>query len=220
MTRRLGLWFGVACGVLAAGWQPLFNGKDLQGWESRGDGIWAVRQDGVLVGQRDADPSRLGWPLSWQKFHEWLSVQAWLYTVEEFDEYDLHVEYWIRRPGNSGISIRDKSRAQYGIQMPADFTRTPARLAYEIQINSQYPDPTPTGSIYALAKAPPGLQVDDQWNVIEIESRHNRIRVRVNGKLAAEHPGVEGRWKTGPIGLQLHDRHTVIHFRNLRLRKM
>ncbi len=211
---------GLVCGAAAEDWKPLFNGKDLQGWEARGEGSWAVRQDGVLVGQRDPDASKLGWPLTWQKFHAWLSVQAWLYTVAEFDEYDLHVEYWIRRPGNSGISIRDKSRAEHGLRMPADFTRTPSRLAYEIQINSQYPDPTLTGSIYALAKAPAGLQVDDQWNAIDIESRRDRIRVRVNGKPAAEHPGVAGRPKTGPIGLQLHDRNTVIHFRHLRLRKM
>ncbi|MBM3747821.1 MAG: DUF1080 domain-containing protein [Acidobacteria bacterium] len=212
------------CGILAAApaadWKPLFNGKDLQGWEPRGDGIWAVTKDGTLVGQRDPDPSKLGWPLSWQKFHEWLSVQAWLYTVAEFDEYDLHVEYWIRRPGNSGVSIRDQSRARYGLQMPADFTRTPSRLAYEIQINSQYPDPILTGSIYALVKAPAGLQVDDEWNSMDIESRRSGIRVRVNGKLAAQHPGVEGRPKTGPIGLQLHDRNTLIKFRNLRIREI
>ena len=217
--RRVLVALSLACCCTAADWRALFNGKDLQGWEPRGDGIWAVMKDGTLIGQRDPSAAKLGWPLTWQKFHEWLSVQAWLYTVAEFDEYDLHVEYWIRRPGNSGISIRDKSRAQYGIQTPADFTRTPSRLAYEIQINSQYPDPTLTGSIYALAKAPPGLQVDDQWNSVDIESRRDRIRVRVNGKLAAEHPGVEGRPKTGPIGLQLHDRNTIIKFRNLRIRE-
>ena len=35
------------------GYQPLFNGKDLTGWEVRGDGKWNVIDGGILVGQRD-----------------------------------------------------------------------------------------------------------------------------------------------------------------------
>ena len=50
------------------------------------------------------------------------------------------------------------------------------------------------------------------------ESRHEMIRVRLNGKLAAESPGVEGRPLKGPVGLQLHDQFSFVLFRNIRIR--
>jgi hypothetical protein len=36
----------------AQDWRPLFNGKNLDGWEVRGDGIWTQMKDGTLIGQR------------------------------------------------------------------------------------------------------------------------------------------------------------------------
>ena len=86
--------------------------------------------------------------------------QSWLYTKRnDFAEYDLHVEFWTRTNGNSGISIRDSSRAKYGITTPPDYKRTPSKIGYEIQINNRYPDPHPTGSIYGFADAKPGACV-------------------------------------------------------------
>jgi hypothetical protein len=158
--------------------------------------------------------------LTEQRYRAWRDTQCWLYTLREYGEFDLHLEYWARRPGNSGVSIRDTSRAKFGITTPADFTRTPSRLGYEIQINNGYPDPTPTGSIYALVKAKTGYQFDDDWNTLEIESRSNAIRVRLNGHLVAEHPGEPNRPKVGPIGLQLHDQFSLMWFRNVRLREI
>jgi hypothetical protein len=205
-----------------ADWINLLNGKNLDGWEVRGEGIWIVIKDGTLVGQRDSSAglARQQWPLTRQNYQAWRDTQCWLYTVREFGEFDLRLDYWIRRPGNSGVSIRDPSRAQYGITTPADFTRTPSKLGYEIQINNGYPDPTPTGSIYGLAMAKTGYQFDDDWNTLDIQSRTSGIRVSLNGHPVAEHPGVPARPKTGSIGLQLHDQYTLVMFRNLRLREL
>jgi hypothetical protein len=55
---------------------------------------------------------------------------------------------------------------------------------------------------------------------MEIESRHDMIRVKVNGQVTAEHAGDPERSKTGPIGLQLHDRFSWVMFRNIRLREI
>ncbi len=202
-------------------WKALFNGKNLDGWEVRGDGVWTVTREGVLVGQRTGVmPRNAEWPLNAKQYRDWLQTQAWLYTVGEFENFVLQLDYWLIARGNSGISIRDTSRAAHGIVTPADFTRTPSRIGYEIQLNNGYPDPAPTGSIYALVKAQTGSQVDNDWNTIEIESRAGAIRVRVNGVLAAEHPGDPKRPNAGPIGLQLHDQFTVAMFRNIRIREV
>ena len=58
------------------------------------------------------------------------------------------------------------------------------------------------------------------WNAMDIESRNNMIRVRLNGEVVSEYPGEPGRSKVGPIGLQLHDRFSTVMFRNLRIREV
>jgi hypothetical protein len=223
--RRLFLLVLVAAFVSvaapAADWQNFFaNG--LSEWEILGDGIWELRPDGVLLAYRRPDKAALfsqGDSITRKQFHAWDTVQSWLYTRKEYGEFDLRLEYWVRTPGNSGISIRDPSRAKYGLTLPPDFSKTPSKLGYEIQINSEWPDPKQTGSIYGLADAPAGLQRPRDWNSLHVVSRGNKISVFVNGLLAAEHPGDPNRPKTGPIGLQLHDQSSVVMFRNVWLRE-
>lgn len=209
------------------GWKPLFNGKNLDGWEPRGNCVWTVNPEngGVLLGQRvHHDPSKLD-P---KAFRSWLNEQAWLYTKQEFDEFDLHAEYWLPDGGNSGISIRDKSRAHGSIGESdearpdlAHFPKTtPAHIGYEIQIIALEKTPYPTGSIYTFVPGKVGFQRPNDWNSIEIESRRDRIRIRINGEVVAEHAGDPKRSKTGPIGLQLHDQFSFVQFRNIRIREL
>jgi hypothetical protein len=186
----------------------LFNGKNLDGWEVVGDGVWTVRSDGYIVGQRDP---RL--PKS-----KYDPDQSWLYTKKEFGQYDLHVEWWVRLGGNSGVSIRDQSRAKYSHGPEADPHRTPSHIGYEIQISVGDRDPFPSGSVYLFDHAKTGFQNDTDWNSLDIESRSDMIRVKLNGHLVSESPGDPARSKVGPIGFQLHDRTTLAMFRNIRLR--
>jgi hypothetical protein len=201
------------------GWRDLFNGKNLDGWESVGEGFWTVMREGTLAGQRDVTTQP---DLSWTraKYLEWLYTQAWLYTKQDFGEFDLRLEYWLPFRGNSGISIRDPSRARYAVTFPGVGRRTPSKIGYEIQLANQYPDNYPTGSVYGFQKAETGYQIDNDWNTIELQIRNDRIRVKLNGHWVAEHPGEPGRPLTGPIGLQLHDRYSVVLFRHIRIREI
>ena len=213
----------VAKTTLPKGFTPLFPNGSLADWESVGDGLWHMQKDGTLVGERPitkTDPT-VKWRENEKEYKNWLHTQAWLYTKRnDFGEFDLHLDYWLRHHGNGGVSIRDTSRGQYAILTPADTTRTPAKVGYEIQLNNQYPDQYISGSIYTFAKAKPGVQVDDEWNTLDIESRNDMIRVRLNGQLVAEHPGDPKRSKTGPIGLQLHDQYSLTMFRNVGIREL
>ncbi len=224
MLQRIAALFVLAAPFSpGAEWAKLFNGRDLSGWESVGDGVWTVTAEGVLVGQRNLLGNERLRAFTFGdrvNFTAWLYQQAWLYTVKEFGEYDLSLEYWLRHGGNSGVSIRDRTRARHAVSTPADFSRTPAKVAYEIQLANHYPDKNPSGSIYNLARAAPGAQIDDDWNRLEIESRKDSIRVKLNGKLVAEHPGLPDRPPSGPIGLQLHDQFSVVMFRDIRIREI
>ncbi len=96
-----------------AQWRDLLaNGLDE--WEVVGDGVWTLMKDGTLVGQRNRDES---------------SHQSWLYTRKEFGEYDLQFNYWTPLGVNSGISIRDKTRARWAHGEHWDRDKTPPTTA-------------------------------------------------------------------------------------------
>jgi hypothetical protein len=193
------------CIPLTSSAEKLLNGN-LDNWEAIGDGLWSVMRDGTLVGQRDLKKAE---------------NQAWLYTRKnDYGEFDLHLEWWTRTGGNSGVSIRDTSRAQYAVGSAFDPQRTPAHIGYEIQISNGYRDKYPSGSVYLFDAAKPGHQIDDDWNAFEIESRDDVIRVKLNGHLVSEYAGEPGRPKTGPIGLQLHDKTSFAMFRNIRIKEL
>jgi hypothetical protein len=201
-------------------WEPLFNGKNLDGWEIRGDCAWTVLPEGVYLGQRvHGDYAKpFAFPASQKQYEEWLYRQAWLYTKAQYGEFDLHVEYMLPKGMNSGISIRDSSRAQGAIGEPGPVKTTPAHIGYEIQIIDSDTEKYPSGSVYTFVAAKRGLQKMGEWNSLDIESRNDRIRVMLNGTMAAEYPGEPGRPKVGPIGIQLHDQFTFMLFRNIRIR--
>jgi hypothetical protein len=207
--------------LLAADFVPMFNGKTLDGWEIIGDGQWTVMRDGTVVGQRTGDLRKLFAPTATPPGKGWIDNQSWLYTVRnDYGEFDLHLEYWTKSAGNSGVSIRDTSRAKWGVTTPPDYTKTPSKIGYEIQINNRYPDPHPSGSIYGFVDAPKDAQHDDDWNSMDIASRKDKITVSINGRVVAEHAGDPNRSKTGPIGLQLHDQFSIVQFRNVRIREI
>ena len=96
----------------------------------------------------------------------------------------------------------------------------PSVLRGIIQIIDDDHQKNPTGSIYSLVPAKIGVHRPGAWNSMDIESRNAMIRVRINGQVAAEGPGEAARSKTGPIGLQLHDRFSTVMFRNIRIREL
>lgn len=201
-------------------WRPLI-GKDLKGWEVEGESVWTIRKDGTLIGQRPLPSGNTPtgpFPMTAAQYRKWLTQQSWLYTLEEFSSFDLHVEFWVPVGGNSGVSLHDKS---WGRQSFGDGPiQTPAHLGYEIQILGYDADTYPSGSIYTLQAAKTGLWRADDWNSMDIECRPDRIRVTLNGQLAAEHAPDPARPTSGPIGLQLHDRFSWVMFRNIRIREV
>src|SRR5690349_3602130 len=119
--------------LTAAGPVPLFNGKNLDGWEVIGDGQWTVMADGTVLGQRTSDLRKMLAPNGPYpepaKWKGWIDTQSWLYTRRnDFGEFDLHLDYWTKTTGNSGVSIRDTSRARWAVVTPPDYKQTPSKI--------------------------------------------------------------------------------------------
>ncbi|MEN6604103.1 MAG: DUF1080 domain-containing protein [Bryobacteraceae bacterium] len=186
-------------------WVSLFNGRNLDGWEVVGDGVWDVLSDGTMVCQRHLGKA---------------DHQAWLYTREEFGDFEFEMDFWTRLDGNSGVSILDTSRGRYSHGVGHDGSKLPSAIGYEIQIAFGSTEGRfPTGSIYHYVGAKPGVRKLHDWNHLNIEHRNGMIRVKLNGQLVAEMSRHAERAKSGPIGFQLHDMNSVLMARNIRIKK-
>lgn len=215
---------GTAC---AQDWKPIYDGKTLDGWEQHGNCLWTPMPDGSLLGQRvhknAPKPFDAPFPIDAKQFGSWVHQQAWLYTQASYTNFDLSLEYWIPPGMNSGVSIRDSTRGKFvtGEATAADgpSTGSPAHNGYEIQIIDG-PEKYPSGSVYLFNAAKFGGQKAAQWNTMEIQSRADLIRVKLNGEVVSESPGDQKRPRTGPIGLQLHDQFTFVMFRKIQIREI
>lgn len=188
------------------GWQDLFNGKDLNGWEQVGGATpcWHV-ENGMLVtgGEKDG---------------------GWLSTTQEYDDFDLQLEFRLPPGGNSGVFIR------------APREGNPAFEGSEIQILDdaapEYADLKPyqyCGSVYATIS--PSRRVSlpaGTWQKLRILAQGSKIKVWLNGVLVVDgdlkdhldkkkdHPGLTR--SKGYIGLQNHG--TRLEFRNIWIRPL
>ncbi|SPE39548.1 conserved exported hypothetical protein [Candidatus Sulfopaludibacter sp. SbA3] len=79
--------------------EPLFNGRDLTGWEPipAGSANHWVAQDGVLLNTEHG---------------------ANLKTTRKFEDFKLHIEYNCPEDGNSGIYLRGRDEIQVAYEKP------------------------------------------------------------------------------------------------------
>jgi hypothetical protein len=192
--------------------QPIFNGKDLDGWVVEGvkeykDGdqmkpIWTV-QDGMIVCAG--------------KGYGFLR-----YDRKEFDNFVFHVEYRMAPRCNSGLGIRTTAFD------PAKSTATrPSYYSYEIQLLDDAGKPASkgsTGSLYRyVAPKANAARPAPEWNSMDIECVGPRIKITMNGQeiLDVDQTTIEEIKKKplkGYVSLQNHG--GKIEFRNVKVREI
>src|SRR5688572_262464 len=178
--------------------KPIFNGKDLDGWEKIEGGDWTV-ENGVLVGRNginwSTDPEKTG---------------SWLRTKKQYSNFRLELNFMINQAGNSGVFFRSKDK------------KNPAFTGYELQIHDSAgrpPSKGGPGSLYALVAPEKNLiRPAGIWNSVTVTARGNKIRVEMNGEKIIETE--QKRSSKGFIGLQNHDDKSVVHFKNIRLEEL
>ena len=200
ISSRAALWVGVlaipllnACGSIGtlewssadAGYTALFDGNDLNQWKPVGNANWRL-QDGLLL----AD---LG--------------SGFLVTRQNYQDFQLKVDFWVDPSANSGIYIRC-----------TDLQNITATNAYEVNIYDQRPDPSfGTGAIVDVAKVSPMPKAGGQWNSYDITFKGDRMVVYLNGEKTVETR--DSRLSAaGPIALQYEK--GVVRFRNVRIKAL
>jgi hypothetical protein len=200
----IGLALLVGAGVWAAeekeeGFVPLFNGKDLTGWE--GDTkLWIV-EDGMLVGRSPG-----------------ISYNDFLATTKPCGDFVLRLQVrLLKNEGNSGVQFRSKrvpnSHEVAGYQADA----APGwwgKLYDEARRGKVLAGPTDE----VLKKA---LKPGD-WNDYEIRAVGAKIALTLNGVKTAEYTEEDKNIpRDGIFAVQIHSGGPMeVQFKNLRLKEI
>jgi hypothetical protein len=193
--------------------QPLFNGKDLDGWVAEGRAdykdetgrlrpVWSV-QDGLLICTGNG--------------YGFLR-----YDKKVFSDFALHVEYRMAPGCNSGIGIRTLA-----FDPKLSQATRPSYYSYEIQLLDDFgkpPNKHSSGSLYRyVAPRVNAVKPALQWNAVDVECVGPHIRIRINGEDVIDVdqrtvPEIKNKPLRGYVCLQNHGGN--VEFRNIRIREL
>lgn len=222
-TRNFGiaLLSLAATGLLAAddaGWKPLFNGKNTDGWSQKGGAAKYRVEDGVLIGTTQPN-----------------TPNSFLCTTRQFTNFILELEFNVAPGLNSGVQIRSHSYpTNTEVQWNGKAVKVPANRVHGYQVEIDTTARAWTGGIYEegrrgwmnnLTNNPAARKAFKQndWNKFHIEAVGDSIKTSLNGVPAADLR--DSLTPSGFIGLQVHGvgRRTndlEVRFRNVRIKEL
>ena len=171
----------------AAGWQLLFNGKTLAGWEALPTSVPAANGDWMVS---DGDIVCPG------------ASPGWLATTQTFADYRLRLQFRGSERVNSGVFLRSQRQGQ------------PHITGYELQIWDYQPAGYNTGSLVNTIKAHPTKILADEWNDYDITAVGDRYLIVLNGKTLLD--ARDSAHVSGLIGFQCQ-KDNKIEFRDIKV---
>lgn len=183
------------------GWIKMFDGKSLKGWKvNENPDSWQVK-DGELV---CAGP------------------RAHLFYVGDgkpFENFHFKAEVKTTKGSNSGIYFhtryQDTGWPKYG---------------YECQVNITHTDKKKSSGLYAVKDVWDPPAKDGEWYTQEIIVNGKNIKLKINGETLVDYDepadkeafsnAFERRLGKGTFALQAHDPDSVVHFRNLVVKRL
>ncbi len=194
-------------GAPEAGWKPLFNGKDLEGWVPIGSAVWRA-ENGEIAGGQDGDPKRAG-------------VLA---TKEMYQDFELSLDFLIDEHGkyNSGVYLRNDPGST-------------GQAAYQVNIGRAAAGEYCGGVVIRKGRGIDWLSKGDEkdairkplaWNTLRILAKGPHLVVDLNGVNIVDvvDPAPPPRsLQKGVIALQTYgaEGHAgFVKFRNLKIREL
>ncbi|MBB08792.1 MAG: hypothetical protein CMN03_11105 [Roseibacillus sp.] len=162
-------------------WQPLFNGKDLDGWHPLPGGKWEV-VDGTILGTSPRSEPRHGLLMTDKRFKNF-RVRARFKVTSGDSGFYFRVE-----KTNTHVSVR-------GFQAEVDNSREVGGL-YETSMRAWVSKPDP--KLIARTVKP------GEWTDLLVTAVGDDITVSLNGVKVTELLGDKKCLKEGHIALQLH----------------
>ncbi len=188
----------VAAPAQKDGWTPLFNGKDLSGWEGDPE-LWSVR-DGVLTGSTEKKT---------------IQANTFLVYPREFSDFVLQAEVKLRNH-NSGIQFRSTHESGPGWVVKG----YQADMAQGNWWGSLYEEKGRGVLVNGWKGKGQTVVRDGDWNQVEITAQGAHITIKLNGLTTVDFEDAAGA-RSGIIALQLHRGPPMqVEFRNIRLRAL
>ncbi|MDA8641208.1 DUF1080 domain-containing protein [Flavobacteriaceae bacterium] len=224
------LFFTISCEKNESEWIDLFDGKSTDGWRAyNGKEIpqkWAAI-DGELTFDTDLKLE-----------DEWMGGGDIIYYKEEFEYFELYLEWKLPKGGNSGVfyNVQEGFQAPYAISPEYQLLDD---IGWEEINNAKLEEWQKAGANYAMHEADLSkkqLNPAGQWNSSKILYTEKKVQHWLNGKLLLEFVPYSKEWylkrdsgkwddypdygkfKKGYIALQDHD--SPIWFRNIKIRKL
>lgn len=168
------------------GWTPLFNGKNLDGWEQR-NGTATYRVEGNCVVGKTSEGS----------------PNSFLCTVKEYKDFELKFEVKVDDQLNSGVQIRSKSKGG---------TRDGRVHGPQVEIAAGggsgfvYGEALNTGWLSEKRDDPKALAAfkKGEWNKFHVKAVGKSIKTWINDVPVADLVDDKSGMPEGFIGLQVH----------------
>ncbi|MFT4858085.1 MAG: hypothetical protein ACI8YP_000476 [Algoriphagus sp.] len=176
--------------------EKLFNGKNLDGWVIYGTEKWYV-EDGLMISESGPDKG-----------------YGYLGTEEEFDDFEITLEFKQEANGNSGVFIRST----------VDGTKV---SGWQVEVA---PPGSDTGGIYEsygrgwLIKPDPEKDKAlkfGEWNKMRIVVKGDNVTSYLNGTEMVNFSDAKIGEGKGGVLLQIHDGGGIkVYWRNIVLKKL
>ncbi len=181
------------------GFEPLFNGKDLTGWE--GDPLLWIVEDEMIVGRSPG-----------------IQYNDFLVSEGSYQDFILRFSvHLLNNDGNSGVQFRSQrvpgSMEMIGYQADAGPSWW-GNLYDESRRRKSLVEADP--------KVLKRVLKPDGWNEYEIYAKGPQIRLKINGGTTAEYEETDPAIpQEGHFGLQVHSGPPLeVRFKNIRLQKL
>lgn len=198
----VGLFF--SSGLLRAaeaedGFKTIFDGKTLEGWKLSTDNTnsWKIIDDAFVAQGPAAHVFYVG-------------------DEKPFKDFELKVDVKTGPVSNGGIYFHTTYQE-----------RGFPRGGFECQVNVSHTDWIKTGSLYGVVNIGLTPAKDNEWWTQHIIVRGRKVTVKIDGKTVIEYnqPAVDpaGRGRKlgeGTFALQAHDPKSVVHYKNIRVKRL
>lgn len=186
------------------GYESLFNGKDLSGWDGDPE-LWSV-EDGAITGKTNG-PDHL-------EYNKFL-----IYTGQPVDDFELKMKFRMEGENNSGVQYRSKHLKDQGDRVvggyQADLHAKPtytgmlydergrgiiAQRGQRVRVSA---DGEKTAESLDVAVEPIDLE---QWHELVITAKGNRLTHQIDGVTTVEiiDDQESEREMSGVIAMQVH----------------
>jgi len=162
-----------ASGQSGDGWTVLFDGKNLDHWDSDNTATFKI-EDGAVIATDKKDPK---------------ATASYLISKKSYKNFIVRAEFWVSDDANSGLFLR------------CDPKKIGAKTCYEYNIFDKRPDQTyGTASIVYIAEVNPMPKAGGKWSTMECGADGRHLTVTFDGKKTVDVRN--GLFDEGHIALQ------------------